>query len=496
MIRLSLLWMLVAALMVYAWRDWFKSLCGLVLLMAVMQHPDMPKSVFGIQGLNVWNLVVLNVVLAWLAARRAERLRWDLPRHLNVLLILYIGVMVVSFLRMWMVRDRLADEEVTTAALISEYFVNTLKWFIPGALFFEGCRSRERFMWAIGCTLALYFLLALQVIKWVPLGYATSGEALEARSAKILAAEVGYHRVNLSMMLGGASWAIFCTRALTRKRVLSIALIGAAAVVLFGQSLTAGRTGYVTWAVVGLVLCGLRWRKYLLAAPLVVALVAFSVPGAVERLTKGFTTEEDPFADQDTVDEYEVTSGRNLIWPYVIEKIKERPWVGYGRLAMKTTGLFQFLWAELNEGFPHPHNAYLELLLDNGWLGFMIVIPFYLLALLRALALFRDSRSPTFVAAGGVAASLVLALLVAALGSQTFYPREGAVGMWCALGLMFRVSIQRKQALAAVPDPIPERQRPEGRGLAASQRRTARARIAPAPVRTLVGDEHLWARAS
>jgi hypothetical protein len=120
MIRLTLLWLMVAGLAAYAWRDWFKSLCGLVLLMAVMQHPDMPKSLLGIQGLNLWNILMLNVVLAWATARRAEGLRWDLPRPLNVMLLLYLVVVVVGFARMWMVRDRLAEEEITTAGLISE----------------------------------------------------------------------------------------------------------------------------------------------------------------------------------------------------------------------------------------------------------------------------------------------------------------------------------------------------------------------------------------
>lgn len=40
-IRITLLTLLVIGLAVYAWRDWYVSLCGLILLMAVMEHPDM-----------------------------------------------------------------------------------------------------------------------------------------------------------------------------------------------------------------------------------------------------------------------------------------------------------------------------------------------------------------------------------------------------------------------------------------------------------------------
>ena len=102
---------------------------------------------------------------------------------------------------------------------------------------------------------------------------------------------------------------------------------------------------------------------------------------------------------------------------------------------MRRTGLATFLLEELGESFPHPHNAYLEWLLDNGVVGFVLMMPFYVVVLALSTSLLRDSRSPVFVAAGGAALALVLALLVGSVGSQTFYPREGAVGMWAAIGL-------------------------------------------------------------
>ncbi|HEX5633875.1 MAG TPA: hypothetical protein VFX50_11640, partial [Gemmatimonadales bacterium] len=91
MIRLSALAIYVMAAALYAWKDWYKSLCALILLMAVVEHPDMPKSILGIQGLNPWNLLLLVVVAAWLKGRRDEHLTWDLPRHITVLLVLYLG---------------------------------------------------------------------------------------------------------------------------------------------------------------------------------------------------------------------------------------------------------------------------------------------------------------------------------------------------------------------------------------------------------------------
>jgi O-antigen ligase len=299
--------------------------------------------------------------------------------------------------------------------------------------------------------LGLYVLLALQVIKWMPAEAAVSGSSLSLRASKILLNEVGYHRVNLSMMLAGASWAILAAQILVQRRAYRLFITAAALAAMYAQALTGGRMGYVTFAAVGLVLCLFRWRRYLLVMPVVVLLVGSILPGVWERMLSGFGDE--------TVDEYAVTSGRNIAWPYVMAKIEEEPMVGFGRLAMTRTGLAAFILAKEGEEFPHPHNAYLEMLLDNGWVGLLLVIPFYLVVLARSLSLFARSAIPLHIVAGGVASALVLAFLIASFGSQTFYPREGSIGMWCAIGLMLRVSVAR--AHAWVNDLTPSKPTPQ-----------------------------------
>jgi O-antigen ligase len=444
MIRLTLLWLFVGAVSVYAWKDWYRALCGLILLMAVIEHPDMPKSLFSVQGLNPWNVACLSVLLAWAASRRREGLRWDMPRHVTVLLFLYLAVIVIGFSRM--MADPTNIEHFSTGDLVAEQLINSIKWVVPGLLLFDGCRTRPRFILALTAVLGLYLLLALQVIRWMPAEAALSGDTLRGRSAKILLNEVGYHRVNLSMMLAGASWAILAAQALARHWARRLLIVGAALAVMYAQALTGGRMGYVTFAAVGLTLCFFRWRRYLLVTPLVVMLLISILPGVGERMLEGFGDNE--------VDEYAVTAGRNIAWPYVIAKLDEAPIIGFGRLAMVRTGLEAFLLAEHGEEFAHPHNAYLEMLLDNGWVGLLLVLPLYLVILARSLLLFVRSSVPLYVTAGGVASALVLALLVAGYGSQTFYPREGAVGMWCAIGLVLRVSVERARVRVNEPDPL------------------------------------------
>lgn len=464
MIRLTLLALFVAFLCVYAWRDWYKSLCGLILMMAVIEHPDMPKELMGIQGLNPWNITLLFVVMAWAKERRNEGLKWDMPGGTTFLLVVYLITVLIGFFRLLGQSDQFFAvyamqglEVPGIANLWSEFIINTIKWVLPGLLLFDGCRNRTRLNWAVVATLGIYLLLAVQVIRWMPMSTITSGAQLTERSLKILVNEVGYHRVNLAVMLAGAAWAIFAVRPLTTLKAHHFWISAASLVTVFGLALTGGRAGYATWAAVGFLLAMLRWRKYLIIAPIIVGIVISFVPAVQERFTQGFTAETRDTNERlhgavqiqgGEPDAYTITAGRNVAWPYVIDKIADAPFFGYGREGMQTTGTSARLWAELGENFPHPHNAYLQALLDNGFVGAVPIFLLYLILLKRSVSLFRDSRSPMFIAVGGMALGLVVALLIGSMGSQSFYPREGSVGMWCAIGLMMRVYVERAKAIA------------------------------------------------
>lgn len=464
MIRFTLLILFVVFLCIYAWRDWYKALCGLILLMAVVEHPDMPKGLLGIQGLNPWNIVLLFVLMAWAVQRKREGLKWDMPKGTTFLLWVYLIVIVVGFFRLLGHFNSLTAwytlrgyEIPGTGNMVSEYIVNTIKWMVPGLLLFHGCRDRTRLIWGMVALLGIYFLLAVQVIRWMPLDTITNGAQLTERSLKILSNEVGYHRVNLAVLLAGAAWAIFAVRPITSSKMRQFWIAAASGATLFGLALTGGRAGYATWVVVGFILAMIRWRKYLFIAPFIVAIVISFVPAVQERFTQGFSADtrdtnsrlhENVQIQGDEPDAYTITAGRNVAWPYVLQKIGEAPLFGYGREAMQTTGTAARLWTEFGEDFPHPHNAYLQVTLDNGLVGGIPIVLFYLIMVKRSISLFRDSRSPIFIAVGGMTLALVCALLIGAMGSQSFYPREGAVGMWCAMGLMLRVYVERAKATA------------------------------------------------
>src|SRR6185436_2317736 len=104
---------------------WFVSLCGAVMLMAVVQHPDFPNSLLGIQGLNPWNILFLNVVLAWLKQRKELGYEWDIPRFFSRSMLFFGAVIAIGFARLVLDPSYLNDYGFFSA--LSEYFVNNIK---------------------------------------------------------------------------------------------------------------------------------------------------------------------------------------------------------------------------------------------------------------------------------------------------------------------------------------------------------------------------------
>jgi hypothetical protein len=441
---------IVLGLSIYAWRNnWFNALCGMIVIMAFLEHRDMPRSIAGIPGLNLWNILYLNVFFAWLKQRSAEGLEWDLPPGIRNAIWLFWFVVLVSAGRLLVNPTDFYDSSFSSSVI--DHVINPIKVFVPCLMLYDGCRNRERIRLALGAIILAYLFLALQAVKYMGIGsLALSGNSLSARAIRVLDRVIGYHRVDLSMIFAGAFWAVIAYAQAFDKPKMRWTILAAVPIMLLGQAVTGGRTGYATWILVGGVLGFLRWRKFLLLVPIGVILAVAFMPGVQQRMLSGFGGGSGVVKSE--TDLMEITSGRSAAWPLVIEEIKKAPLLGYGQEAMKRTGLYDWIEANrggdqmLSGGFSHPHNAYLEAIFDNGFIGFLLIIPIYYIAFSRSVGLFLRANDSLYVAAGGVATSLMLGLLIAALGSQTFYPRIGCFGMWAAIGVAWRVVEMRRQA--------------------------------------------------
>jgi len=112
-------------------------------------------------------------------------------------------------------------------------------------------------------------------------------------------------------------------------------------------------------------------------------------------------------------------------------------------MGMQNSGLSTFLAIELKEPFPHPHNAYLRLLIDAGFVGALPIFYMFILFLRMSYRLFKSGGDKVSVSIGGMALAMIISQMVAGIGSQNFFPTEGTFGMWALIGLMLRCYTDR-----------------------------------------------------
>lgn len=456
MIRYTLLTLFIGWICSVTWKDWYKGACGLILLMPILERPDMPHSMLGIPGLNPWNILLIVTVCSWLLHKQREGLRWDMPRGVNILLILQLLLLIIGFLRIFFDRAGLEELQIlreygynyaTGIGLWNEYLINPFKWVVPGLLLYYGCNSRPRLMMALFSLLAMYLILSLLIYKAIPPWKIIDVDSLTKYAIK-LDKRVGYHRVDLSAMLAGASWAFFSVIILVRQGWQRLGLLVGGGMVILGQALTGGRAGYMSWFLIGLFFGLFCWKKFLILMPLIILLLVTFIPQIRDRILVGIdSTEKTGYTQSDDeVDIKTLTAGRDGIWRLSLEQFWKAPLTGHGRLAILRTGINREALKEFGESFGHPHCAYLEQGIDNGILGLSIILLFYLTLARKSFSLLRDKTSPISIAIGGVALALILAQLITSLTAQSFYPRQGVVGMWCAIGIMLRVYVERERA--------------------------------------------------
>ena len=443
---------LIFALALYAWRDWFISLCGLIVLSALMGHPDMPTAVLGIPGLNPWNFLFICILIPWFANRRMHPKRGDLPPWVSRLFGLYLVVVVVAYLRAVAdVRSFTTNREPDGiledfSSLTIDYFINSLKYIAPAVLLYDGLRSRKRFYQGLIASLMLSVLMSASILRAIPLTSLGESGKREHRQRMRIGKQVGFHANSAARICVAGFWGTLAIWGLSKRKWHRISILGAAALPFLGMALCKSRAGYIAFAGVGVIYAVFLWRYLLIALPVGVVVVFTVFPGIPERLMEGFGIIDPAGEVQEDMDA--VTAGRTTeIWPPVIAQIKESPIFGYGRLGILRTPVRAQLATAIKRCPGHPHNAYLELLLDMGVIGFAVVLTMFGSVFWISLSLARDRRDPMFRAVGAAALAAVSALLIMSLSGQSMFSKENSQMEWCLYAIALRVWIERRNWL-------------------------------------------------
>lgn len=440
--------------MVYAWRNWFVGVLGLLCLSVVMQRREFPSYLVGIPGMNPFNLLLLATVFAWFIHLRAGGRGLDLPRNIKLLLITVLFVLFVTYLRAVVDLESIphnpfmgrSHQRPSVMQFTGEFVINRIKFIVPAILLFDACRTRRRVLIALGVILFCALVYAGLVIKHVPISSLWTGNYMKYRHR--IDRDIGLMAIDMSMMLAAAFWAtVSFTVLILKKRWHRILMCGPLAALFLGMALCHSRGSYIGFAAAGFVFALARWRFLLPALPVLGIILCAAFPSITDRMMMGIGQVG---ATGETVNDMdEITAGRfTHLWPAAIEQIGKGPVIGFGALACRRTELRE-RWAEVTGTPSHPHNAYLELLLDMGVLGALPLMIMYFGIFFMTWKLFRWRGDKFSAGVGGMGLAAITVLLVTAMGAQSFYPTQSTILSWCMWSLSLRVMLEWQRYRAA-----------------------------------------------
>lgn len=444
--RVYVLWLVFIALMIYAWRDWFISLCGLIFLSFVMQRDDFPSYLLGINGLNPWNCLFLTVCAAWFVDQRRRRI--DLPPWVRNVLIVFAAAIFVAYLRA-VIDTESMKRPTSVVGFTGEFLINRIKFFVPGLMLFTGCLTRRRAYILVGTILLTGLAYAAMVCKKVPIESLLSGTNFLQYRQRI-DRQIGLMAIDMSMLLAGMFWTLVVFTALmVKQRMHQLLLIVPMGILFVAMALCHSRGSYVGFAAAGFLLALVRWRKLLILLPLGAAVVVVAMPSVPNRLLMGIGVQS--VTGEQVHDMDEITAGRmNLLWPVAMRHFINHPIFGSGGVACERTSIRQ-KWEEQGDSPTHPHNAYLEVLVDMGLVGFIPTMLLYGGIFVMTLRMFRDKSDPFIAAIGGMGLVCITVLMSTAMGAESFYPGQSTLPYWCLWGVALRVAMEqaRVRRLAA-----------------------------------------------
>jgi O-antigen ligase len=411
----------------------------LIVLMPLSRSAMFPHAMFGVTGLNPVNLLLAGTLGACvLQGLGSGVLRGFVPRPLAWLYLAplaaaaalgvrRVGEIVPGFYEYGLIqfhdaagylRDMLFKPLllVVFALLVA---VAARRSARPEALLVPACLS----VWVMGA-----LVLGFVVLSGAGLGQlATSG-------ARAFLSPLGIHANDLGRLYVSAYALLLFTWAASAPgspRALLFATMGLTVLALV---LTFSRGALLGFMVVNVLF--LAWRrsgKVLLVAALLALAAPLLVPEAVvERLGMGFGDGANA-----------VSAGRlDGLWLPLLPVVLDSPVFGHG--------LASILWSEPMQvaaidptrviGATHPHNAYLEALLDVGLAGLALLLAYFLHAYRGLRALGADAALEPRLAGffQGAAAGLA-ALLAVAFFDSSLAPRAEQVYLWFAIGMMYGV---------------------------------------------------------
>ena len=422
---------------------------GVVLLILVMPLAGsstlFPHEMFGVQGLNPLNLLLLGTLISCLLRALADRSLHPLVPP--PLLWLYVVPIVIAGLIGSRHIGEIAPVLLITlpeldfpdaASYLRDFMLKPLLMVVFALLVAAAVAKSERPQRFLVPALASICVMSALVLVYVVHSGVTLGQLASSESREFLS-PLGLHANDLGRVYAAAYALVLFTWADAQSRSLKLLALVAIGLTVAALMLTFSRGAYVAMAVASALY--VLWRRNartLIVAGLLAAIALLCLPEAVQtRLATG---------EGEGLDA--VSAGRlKGLWLPLLPEVWRHPLLG--------NGLGSILWSEpMRRGagqtvlaVTHPHSAYLQAALDMGVAGLAVLCAYFAHAWrgLRTLAL-DPTVTPTLRGFYQGAAAGLLGMLVANCTDSSLTPRPEQVFLWLAVGMMYGEQARRRAA--------------------------------------------------
>ena len=423
---------------IFILRDFRIGVVMLILLLPISRSSVFPHELLGITGLNPLNLLLFGTLAACLLRGLFDgSLSRLVPRPLLWLYVLPIVIAGVIGSRHLNEIPPVLFEKLVEFDSVTGYFrdvvVKPLS-IVVFALLVAAAVSRssrpEKFLTPM--LVSTWVMVALIfVFVWrsgVSLTLLASSEEREFLSP------LGMHANELGRLYAFAYAVLLFTWIEARSPGFKLALFVSMGLVVVALVLTFSRGAFLAFILINVLF--LVWRrnaKTLILFGVVAACVLLVLPEAVyDRVSTGFGHGADTGSNA-------ISAGRiDHIWLPLLPEIPRSPIWGHG--------LGSILWSEPMRRGPgtailavgHPHNAYLQALLDMGAVGLILLCAYFVHVWKGFRSLSADPAvSPALRGFYLGAAAGLASLLVSYVTDSSLMPGPEQSFLWLAIGMMY-----------------------------------------------------------
>jgi O-antigen ligase len=421
---------------IFILRDFRIGVVLLILLLPISRSTVFPHEVLGVTGLNPLNLLLLGTLGAVLLHASSDSgPRRLVPRPLlwsyvvPILIAGVVGSRHVAEIPPFLFHTLVEFDSV--ASYFRDVVLKPLSMVVFALLVAAAVsRSEKPEKFLIPTLISTWVMVALIVVfvarSGISLGQLASTESREFLSP------LGMHANELGRLYASAYALLLFTWAGSKAPGLRLALLGSMGLVTIALIMTFSRGSFLGFIIVNLLF--LAWRRDARTLILFGVLAAVSLlllPDVVyQRISTGFGAGGGSDA---------ISAGRiDHIWLPLLPEIPRSPIYG--------SGLGSILWSEpMRTGagvsiliVGHPHNAYLQGLLDMGVVGLALLLAYFAHVWKGFRALSADpALSPTLRGFYLGAAAGLACLLISYATDSSLTPGPEQSFLWLAIGMMY-----------------------------------------------------------